>query len=497
MDARPNIVIFNPDHFRADGLAHLGHPWAASPNLDRIAAEDGVSFANAFCQNPVCTPSRCSFMTGLYPHVRGHRTMHHMLHPERGEPNLLKLLKDEGYFVWWGGKNDLVPAQDGFDAYCDVHYRPPGPTESVEESLGPDWRGEPDSDTFYSFFGGRLESDGGGLFHDRDAAIVAGAVEFLRDRPTNGPFCLFLPLSAPHPPYAVEEPFYSVVDRDALPPRIPTPEDWAGKASILKGTWERSNMGTWTEERWRELRAVFYGMCARVDHLFGMVVGALKEAGTYDETAVFFFSDHATYAGDYGLADINQNTFEDVLIHVPLVVKPPAGVSVRPGVRDALVELVDFPATVLDLLGITPSFTHFGRSLLTVIAGERDEHRDAVFCEGGRLREEAHCKELESADGRYPDSLYWPRLSLQAGDGPEHTKAVMCRTRGHKYVMRLYEEDEFYDLERDPHELVNRIGEAAYAEAVREHKDRLLRFFLETADAVPHEPDCRWPGELG
>ncbi|MBN2150850.1 MAG: sulfatase-like hydrolase/transferase, partial [Candidatus Lokiarchaeota archaeon] len=100
---RPHLVIFNPDQWRGDFLHHVGCDAAVTPNMDKLAAE-GVSFRRAFCQNPVSTPSRCSFMTGWYPHTRGHRTMHHMLHPERGEPNLLAILKREGYFVWWGGK---------------------------------------------------------------------------------------------------------------------------------------------------------------------------------------------------------------------------------------------------------------------------------------------------------------------------------------------------------------------------------------------------------
>jgi len=62
---KPNIVIFNPDQMRQDSLGHFGNPAAITPNLDKFASEDAVSFRNAFCQNPVCVPSRCSFLTGL------------------------------------------------------------------------------------------------------------------------------------------------------------------------------------------------------------------------------------------------------------------------------------------------------------------------------------------------------------------------------------------------------------------------------------------------
>ena len=94
---RPHIVIFNPDQFRADAVAHLGNPASATPVLDRLVREDAVSFGRAFCQNPVCTPSRCSFMTGWYPHVRGHRTMFRMLRSREGEPMLLDILRANGY----------------------------------------------------------------------------------------------------------------------------------------------------------------------------------------------------------------------------------------------------------------------------------------------------------------------------------------------------------------------------------------------------------------
>ena len=93
---RPHIIIFNPDEMRADALHHLGKNQAAvTPNLDKFVQSDAVSFENAFCQNPVCVPSRCSFFTGLYPHTTGHRTMTYLLRP--GETSMFKELKDAGY----------------------------------------------------------------------------------------------------------------------------------------------------------------------------------------------------------------------------------------------------------------------------------------------------------------------------------------------------------------------------------------------------------------
>jgi arylsulfatase A-like enzyme len=487
---RPHIVIFNPDQWRGDVLGHMGNRAALTPHLDRMAQTDGVSFRYAFCQNPVCTPSRCSFMTGWYPHVRGHRTMFHML--RRDEPVLLRTLKENGYLVWWGGKNDLVPGQNGYDEYCHVKYEPPRPPRlRAAADRQAQWRGEPGSDTYYSFYVGRLDTGSEEFYDDSDWANVLGAVEFVKTAPRDRPLCLYLPLSYPHPPYAVEDPWYSAIARDRLPPRLPAPEDWAGKPSLLQGIYRRQNLQSWTEDRWTELRATYYGMCARVDHQFGLLMDALRDAGLYDDTAVFAFADHGDFTGDYGLVEKTQNTFEDCLTRVPLLIKPPAWVPVHPRVSDALVELIDFPATVEALTGIQPGHTHFGRSLLPVLAGETDEHRDAVFSEGGRLHGERHCMELESASDQVSSGLYWPRVNLQTSEGPEHTKAVMCRTREYKYVRRLYESDELYDLRADPAEMHNRIDDPDLAPVLAMLKDRLLTFFLETGDVVPHDIDRR------
>ena len=286
----------------------------------------------------------------------------------------------------------------------------------------------------------------------------------------------------------VEEPWFSAIDRDKVPFPIPEPEDWDGKPTLLRGIRDRQRLQDWTPERFRELRATYYGMCSRIDTQFGLLMEALKARGIYEETAVFVFSDHGDFTGDYGLVEKTQNTFEDCLTRVPFLIKPPAGVPVVPGVRDQLVELVDFPATVEALCGIMPAHTHFGRSLLPVLATESGTHRDAVFCEGGRIHGETHCMEHGIEN---PDNLYWPRVGLQQLEGAEHTKAVMVRTATHKYVRRLYESDELYDLVADPGERHNRIADPALRETLLSLKERMLTFFLETGDVVPHQPDMR------
>ena len=497
MSKRPHLLIFNPDQWRGDVMGHMGDPGAKTPRLDQFAAEDAVSFRHAYCQNPVCTPSRCSFMSGWYPHVRGHRTMFHMMRPD--EPVLLRNLKNAGYYVWWGGKNDLVPGQGSFHDYCQVKYSATADDykrwdhKSAPDMHGStDWRGAPDGDNWYSFYVGKLEPPDDDLWFNGDWANVYGAIDVINhyDPESDAPLCLYLPLGFPHPPYGVEDPWYSMIDPDEVPTRTPTPteEQWQGKPSLLRGIYARQRMEGWTEERWRELRRTYYGMCARVDHQFGMVIDALKAKGLYDDTAAFFFSDHGDYTGDFGLVEKAQNAFDDSITRVPFMVKPPKNFACKPGVSEAMVELVDFSATVEAITGVDSTHDHFGKSLLPVIAGETMTHRDAVFCEGGRREGETQAMELQSRQTQ--SGLYWPRVNLQQRL-PEHTWAVMCRTATHKYVKRLCEQDELYDLKADPQELENRIDDPALTPVLHEMKDRTLEFFAQTCDVVPRDTDSR------
>ncbi len=491
---RPDVIIFNPDQWRGDVLGHMGDPAAVTPTLDEAVNSDFVSFRSAFCQNPVCTPSRCSFMTGWYPHVRGHRSMFHMLQPE--EPCLLKVLKDDGYHVWWGGKNDLIPAQNGFDSYCDVKHAPADPTERGTHPLHHDlWTNSqsPPPPNYYSMFVGKLSaqtasSDKYGVYYDGDWAHVLAAEEHIRTAPLDKPLCVYLPLNFPHPPYGVEEPYFSSIDRSKLPPRTPTPTDWSTKPALLRGVHERQNLTSMDDAQWTELRATYYGMCARVDAQFAVILQALRDSGRYDNAAVFFFSDHGDFTGDYGLVEKTQNTFEDCLTRVPFLVKPPAGAKGH--INNALVELIDMPATVYDYCGISPTYTHFGKSLRPLLEGQSDEHRDAVFCEGGRLDGEMHASESQTGIQDAQSSPYWPRVGLQQYI-PEHSKGAMVRTHEFKYVRRLYESDELYDLLADPDEQTNQINNPAYSQPLSQLRERMLDWYQSTCDVVPHNADKR------
>lgn len=506
MSRKPHILLFNPDQWRADVMGHLGNSAAVTPFLDHWVKDEAVSFAYNFCQAPVCTPSRCSFLTGHYPHVFGHRSLHHMLHAERGQTNLFKVLRDEGYFVWWGGKNDVIPAAEGLGDYADIHFKADAaffdrhaskPRQVYSEEGG--WRGAKGSDTYYSFLKGPLLKDPEDkYFMDGDWQNILGAIEFIKNAPTDQPLCIYLPIIFPHPPYCAEPEFLDLIDTSVplLSRRILDQGQYALKPEMLRSIRAAQNLMGWSEERWDRLRRTYYAMVARVDRQFAMVVQALRDAGLYNDTAIFMFSDHGDYTGDYGIVEKSQNTFEDPITRVPLVVKLPAACPQVPGVRDrTLTELVDVPATVYALAGIDPGYDHFGLSLLPVIADPEVSHRETAHCEGGRRPDEVQVSEVESLAAFGPDpsdGLYFPRINIQVTRGEVHNRAVMIRSLNHKYIRRLNEQDEFYDLITDPLELHNRIGDPACAAAITDLKERLLTWYLDTSDVVPRQTDARW-----
>ena len=99
-----HYVFFFPDEMRASALGAYGNPAAVTPNFDRLAAE-GTLFENNYTQHPVCVPSRCSLMTGWYPHVSGFRTLRHVMHPYH--PNFLRYIHDAGFETHVYGKNHM------------------------------------------------------------------------------------------------------------------------------------------------------------------------------------------------------------------------------------------------------------------------------------------------------------------------------------------------------------------------------------------------------
>lgn len=474
---KKNIVMIVADQWRADSIGFLGNSTIKTPNLDQLAKE-GVGFSNAYCQNPVCVPSRCSFMTGWYPHTKGYRTMRHLM--DDNEPNLLKTLKEAGYFVHWGGRSDFLQVDADTNAVCSD--RSDFFSEKMKKARAQkkkDVQNKPD----YSHYKGVVEAA-----NHPDVEQINHAIEWIENKQYgDDPFCIYLALSLPHPAYKIEEEWYNQIDSTAIPnPVRLNKEEWNKKPSILRGIHENQKLCHYADEQLKQIKQVYYAMGTKLDAQIGNLVHTLKEKNLYDDTMIIFFSDHGDYTGDYELTEKNQNTFEDILTRVPLVIKPAEPTKIKPRITDALVELIDVQATIMDLVDIEPSHTHFGKSLREILEG-KEQHRDVVFCEGGRLEGEDHCMDA----GHTPDNPYWARTTEQE-KMPQHTKAMMIRDHEFKYVYRLYEDDEFYHLKDDPWEKNNIIKDERYKETILEFKHRMLRHFFETGDVVPHRRDRRF-----
>lgn len=489
----PNIIIINPDEMRWDSMGHMGNPAAKTPFLDSFADSEAVSFRYAYCQNPVCVPSRCSFFTGLYPHVRGHRTMQYLLH--EGEPTLFSELKDAGYYVWMNARNDLVAGQIPGLAErhaSEVYYYDRSAPISRANLPGFGGAHHTEKEDYpYSHFKGLGQQQ-----KDQDWEDTYAACERIRHpAEPDKPLCLFLGWNNPHPPYMAEEPFFSSIDRDKLLPRIKYDET-AGKSLMLKRLRDHAGMADYPEERWTELRAVYLAQCAKVDEMFQTVCRALKEADMYDDSAIFFLSDHGDFCGDYDLPEKAQNTFEDCLTRVPLLVKPPKGCALDPGISDSLAELVDFYATVMDYAGVEPDHDHFGRSLRPVIADRAETVRSFVCCEGGRLAHELQCDEwhVSGENGPSVTDAYWPKKTAQK-DADAHEKGTMIFDGRYKYVHRPSGQDELYDMSSEQGERVNLFPNLDHQHRVQQLRELLLDWYQQTCDVVPRSYDSRFTAE--
>ena len=488
---KPHIIIFNPDEMRWDGMGHMGTAAAHTPHLDHFAREEAVSFSHAYCQNPVCVPSRCSFLTGRYPHVSGHRTMRYLL--REGERTLFQELLDNGYYVWMNGRNDLVAGQ--IPELAESHaseiyeYDPSEDTEGSkrkqqQRTLMGKHHGYP-----YAHYLGVTDFEYG-----NDSKDLQAAINRVRNAPKNQPLCMFLGLVNPHPPYCVEKKYYERIPEAFVPERIHA-SDTSGKCRMMEKIREYSGMEDFPQKLWLDMRRVYLAQCAMIDDMFGQLCDALKESGMYDDSVIFVLSDHGDFAGDYDLPEKAQNCFEDCLTRVPLLIKPPKGQLVDCGITDSIVELVDFYATALDYAGVEPACDHFGRSLRPIIENRTQTVRQYAFCEGGRLAHETQCDEFHSdglsLKGTSPQNEYLERMDAQCDDLAHEKGTMICDGR-YKYIERPSGANEFYDLEKDPGERKNLYVELRDTPMVIRFQRELLRWYQTTCDVVPRNYDGRF-----
>ena len=475
-----NFVFLLFDQFRAESAGCYGHPVVQTPNLDQLATQ-GTRFDQCHVQASLCSPSRCSLMTGWYPHVAGHRSLWHLLRAH--EPSLLRTLKEAGYRVEMYGKNDVF-ADEHIPLALDRWGHPQGTARGVPLYGADDPR-------YWSFRNGPLE---GGPAATSDFACVQAGIDFLRDeRSRKQPFFLFLPILNPHPPYNAPEPFHSMYNPADLPALRP-PASEAGMPAFHRLIRKYRRLDELDDAFFRELQAIYLGMCSYADWLLGELLRALESSGHAEDTTVIVSSDHGDFAGDYGLVEKCHVAYNDVMSRVPLIIRSPGGATGH--VVEEPVELMDVMPTVLELARQEAPHLHFARSLVPQLQGAPGDPTRAVFAECGFGSWESHCYEGHDPDDWTwnPNSHYYPQ-TRQYHEAPQSiSRTVMLRTLDWKFIYRPDETSELYNLREDPRETRNLFDAPEVANVRRDLERRMLDWLILTSDAVPLNDDDRgWP----
>jgi choline-sulfatase len=466
---RPNIVLFMPDEMRADSLACYGNPITQTPNIDRLAKE-GAQFTNCHVQFPVCGASRCSMMTGWPTSVRGHRSLYYFLRPE--EPNMFRYLRQAGYDVFWFGKNDALTAEcfkDSVTEWAEVNpytsMRGPMPIRELTPGI---------SSMLFDPIGDRRSTG--------DYQHLQHAFKILERKEADKPFCIFLPLTQPHPPYTISQDFYNLYSPSSLPPLVPP--GLRNRPAHHEGMRGLYGLGKLDDATFRKVRAVYYGQVSYSDWLLGELMEKLETTGHEKDTALFLFSDHGDYAGDFGLTEKWAGGLEDCLTHVPMIGLVPGG---KAGVvASDMIELYDIMQTSLDLAGATANHTHFSRSLVPQINGRSGDPHRASFAEAGYNVYEPQCFEPSTVGG-----MYTAKIRLEGEQPLTVTRASMVRTRTHKLIVRPQGQSELYSYKEDPQEKNNLFGDRG-AEAIQvKLQSKLLDHYINTTGIAPMDKDSR------
>lgn len=468
-----NYILFMPDEMRAESVGCYGHPFVQTPNLDRLA-EQGTLFEQCHIQNPVCSPCRCSFATGQYPHTNGHRTLWNLVKPY--EHNLFRYMKEAGFDVWVYGKNDLFAAESiplSTDVFVELQAEHP-PTEKPQSATG-------NIDDFL------LEPMKCGDDGVKDYAnVMAGIEKILGWKPGDKPFVLFLPLLFPHCPYTAPEEYYDLY-KDA-PIELRGHGENKPEFHALIRNYRSLN----DPEALKKVHAVYLSMVTYSDKLLGSLMDALDRSAAKDDTLLIAVSDHGDYAGDYGLVEKWPDGFEDILTRVPLIVRGP---GVKAGHRaKGQVELLDLLPTMLEAEQIEPQHLFFGQSLWPALHGGDGDLERAVYGDGGYDLHEPYCFEgwgTRDANLMFPGSVYYHKALQQQEHPLSVCRTTSMRTLDYKLIYRTSGEHEFYDLKQDPKQLHNVYSNRAYTERIQQMQNDLLTWYLKTSDTVPMTSDSR------
>ena len=481
---RLNLLFLYTDEQRYDTLAAYGNSQIDMPNLNRLASQS-VVFDRAYVTQPVCTPSRASLLTGLYPHTS---TCTENNAPLPADVACLPEMLPAGacaaghHGKWHLG--DEIFAQHGFADWVaiDDGYRGYyGPTRDrrarssyhhwlISQGLSP-----ADGDAFTRGQVARLQE---GL--SKPAYLARQAVRFLRENRAR-PFCLFVNFFEPHMPFTGPR------DGQYDPWAVPLPENFRDvpgedaplKLRLLYEGYRRAGfagLDLSAEESWRCLRANYWGLCSQVDTHAGTILDALDALGLADRTIVVFTSDHGDMMGSHGL--LAKCVMYEEAVRVPLLIRLPGRGRARR--IEGPVSQIDLVPTLLDLMGAGVPDHLQGRSLRQAVEGGRHEAQDVVI-------------EWNGPNNGFGDRL--GRVSLPKGMPPiAGREAIEAAVRdpvrtivtadGWKFTCSPLGQHELYHLQADPLERQNLAGRAEHAGRMRHLADRIRAWQRRTGDTV-------------
>jgi uncharacterized sulfatase len=452
---RPNVLYIVSDDLNC-ALSCYGHAAARSPNIDRLAAR-GVRFERAYCQFPLCNPSRASFLTGLRPDQTG--VKNNAVQFRRNVPDVVtlpQLFQQAGYFVARVGKlyHYGVPTQIGTDGLDD----PP----SWQKVVNPRGRDKDDEPKIFSLtpgsFGGTpswLSADG----TDEEQTDGIGAAEAIKllEQIKDKPFFLAVGFYRPHTPYVAPHKYFEMYPRDKLA-IVTTP---AGDRDDIPAPALTTTRRDMDERLQREATQAYFASITFMDAQLGKLLDALDRLKLAENTIVVFHSDHGYHIGEHGMLWQKQSLFEESA-RVPLIVAAP-GMPANGKSSPRVAELVDVYPTLAELCSLSPPEKLPGKSLKPLLSEpQRAWDKPAltqVFRGGGQAGKgkgkDKGKKDAAKADGGFAGySLRTERWRYTQWD------------EGRRGV-------ELYDHDADPHEYTNLALNPKYAATAKELSAKL------------------------
>jgi arylsulfatase A-like enzyme len=450
---------------RYDCIGAHGNPAIHTPNLDRLV-EGGVTLENCYGQNPLCMPSRVSFMTGQYPCRTGVLCNGQELAPDHA-PVAPRCFGAANYETAQIGKlhlqchneRDLDPRPS---ADYGFHYmalsEEPGCYEDAYLRWLRAWHPEYEQAMRVPRPYRRMregESVGQGAVDAPAEVSQAGFVASHTIQYLSGRSNAFVHagIYAPHPPLNPPREMLEQYRGVELRERVMRENEADDKPEPL------SNMLGWCDrsrEHWLERRQHFYAMVTMLDSQVGRIMDHLESRGELEDTLILFMSDHGDMDGDHGLFS-KQPSFYDQVMHLPAVFHWPAGLPAGRRVAD-MVENLDLLPTLCDLAGVPIDRRFQGRNAAPWLRGEaQQEFRPDV-------------------------------LAMHAGPGADICS--MLRTQDAKYIRYGQGAEVLYDLAGDPCEFVNRAADPASAGLLNAMRERLLQRMLGAATSMQprHRP---------